>query len=228
MQLICWGDNVKLFFTTSRRSDRNLNNSFSVFFDWWSIQGRFFSSKKQFFLNMENATDFSLEHWLDLFCNRCVVLTGWKWILFFSSTKERELVEDLSFSFLNFSFNTFGFVYTVGEEGDLLDSHRLDKVAKSLFDMFESCNNLALSIFNSSSKRCCFKPAFTWYVLLMQSIISWFNIELCAFLYLNTFSTAAFVLVFIFALFVTNGLYLFSVFAWIFCFEGFSSKIFDW
>ena len=126
----------------------------SIILFWHSLTyGQFKAvSLTNCFLNMENATDFSLEHWLDLFCNRCVVLNRWKWILFFSSAKERELVEHFLFSFLNFSLNTFGFVYTVGEKGDLLHSHRLDKVAKSLFDMFESCNNLALSIFNSSPK----------------------------------------------------------------------------
>ena len=53
------------------------------------------------------------------------------------------------------------------EGGDFLVSRRLDKVAASLLDMLESSNSLALSIFNSSSKKCRFKPAFTCYVLLM-------------------------------------------------------------
>ena len=134
MQWICWDHNVKLFFSTSGRSDHRLNNYFRYSFN----DGEFKAvSLRNSFLNRENARELSLEHWLGLFCNVGVVLTGWKWILFFGGTKKEEFVEDLFFSFLNFYFNTFGFLYIFGEGGDLLVSRRLDKVAASLFDMLE-------------------------------------------------------------------------------------------
>ena len=206
MQWFCWSDNVKLFFSTSGRSDHRFNNSFRHSF----IDGECKTvSLKNCFLNRENATE------LSLFSILGVVLAGPKWILFFAVTKKEEFVEDLFFSFLDFSSNTFGFLYIFGEGDDLFVSCRLDKVSTSLFHMLESCNSLALSIFNSLSKKFRFKPAFTWYVLLMLSIIGSFSVDVSAFLSLNMFSTTALVLLFIFASFITSKLCFFSVFAWI-------------
>ena len=164
MQWICWDDNVKIFFFTSGRSDHRLNNSF-----WHSfIDGEFKAvSLMNCFLNTENAAELSLEHWQGLFCNVAAVLAGWKWVLFVGGTKSKEFVDDLLFYFLNFSFKTFGFLYIFGEGSDLLVSRKPDKAATSLFVMLKSCNSLALSISNSLSKKCRFKSAFTWYVLLM-------------------------------------------------------------
>ena len=57
MQRICGGDNVKLFFSTSRRSDHRLNNSFPHNF----IDGEFKAvSLRNCSLNSENSTKLSL------------------------------------------------------------------------------------------------------------------------------------------------------------------------